>query len=181
MPDAVLNQWKDHPAQGKEFMDFVKKHHLDVPAGKGQKRGGPGTADAGAGQATPKRAKAEPATEKLTGDMTLEDLAALQTVTHQMQVAGVADGQSIKVSFTSDEKAYLSNSLEDPVIINEGTFLAGYRSGQWGQKGTEGAKGTMGTMVTVGTMGTMGTFPHGSDKECVCGLPPSSLSFLLLP
>ena len=44
--------------------------------------------------------------------MTLDELASIDTVTHEMPLNNVASGQSVKVSFTSDHKAYLSNSNE---------------------------------------------------------------------
>ena len=52
-------------------------------------------------------------------------------------LSNLASDQSVKVSFTSDHKAYLSNSNDDRVIINAGTFLAGYRSGKWKPAGQE--------------------------------------------
>lgn len=110
---------------GESFMEFIKQHKLDAPD-TSEKR-------PGAVLASPaKRIKVEEqSVEQLGGVMTLDELASLATVTHEVVLSNLASDQSVKVSFTSDHKAYLSNSNADRVLINQGTLLAGYRSGKW--------------------------------------------------
>ena len=128
LSEAIINQWKDHPVHGETFMEFIRQHRLDETPEKRP----------GAVLASPaKRIKVEQSVEQLGGTLTLDELANLATVTHEAVLSNLASDQSVKVSFTSDHKAYLSNSNDDRVIINAGTFLAGYRSGKWKPAGQE--------------------------------------------
>ena len=96
LPEATSNQWKDHLVHGEAFMAFVRQHKL-----------GPDALEKRPGSALPsqtKKIKVEQSVEHLEGAMTLDELASIDTVTHEMPLNNVASDWSAKVPFTSDHR-----------------------------------------------------------------------------